>query len=159
MVKDRPTLIQPEEVSAIEAAMQPHPVVRRYRVSVKHDRIEIYKYVGPDYSTLLDVLQPLGLSRPAIVERLQVEEERYARYTPVLRFILLDPKQRLFGAERMTYLGSIDSWLELGQTGPVTKMARALISTLGTAQFLNSGELTVDYARSLVRGANTTRSD
>jgi hypothetical protein len=53
----------------------------------------------------------------------------------VLHFNLLDPKRRLFGAERMSYLGSIEGWLELGQTGPVTKLARAFIPTLGTDQF------------------------
>jgi hypothetical protein len=66
---------------------------------------------------------------------MSTKEERYARYTPVLRFILLDPTQRRFGAERMCYLGSIDDWLELGQTGPVAKLTRALIPTLGTDQF------------------------
>jgi hypothetical protein len=132
LVKDRPTLIQPEEVAAIEAAMQQHPEARRYRVAVKHDKIEIYEYVGPDYDALLDELQPLGLSRPSLAERLQAEEERYARYTPVLRFILLDPKRRLFGAERMSYQGRIDSWLELEQTGPMATLASELIPSLGT---------------------------
>ena len=135
LVKDRPSLIQPEEVAAIEAAVQQHPEARRYRVAVKHDRIEIYEQVSPDYDVLLSELGTVGLSRPDLAERLQAEQERYARYTPVLRFILLDPKQRLFGAQRMCYRGSIDDWLELGQTGPVATLARALIPTLGTDQF------------------------
>ena len=135
LVKDRPSLIQPEEVAAIEVAVQQHPEARRYRVAVKHDRIEIYEQVSPDYDVLLSELGTVGLSRPDLAERLQAEQERYARYTPVLRFILLDPKQRLFGAQRMCYLGSIDDWLELGQTGPVATLARALIPTLGTDQF------------------------
>ncbi len=135
LVKDRPSMIQPEEVAAIEAAVQQHPQASRYRVAVKHDRIEIYERVGPDYDALLGELQTVGLSSPGLAERLQAEEERYAHYTPVLRFILLDPTQRRFGAERMCYLGSIDDWLELGQTGPVAKLARALIPTLGTDQF------------------------
>jgi len=66
---------------------------------------------------------------------LRALEERHAHYTPVLRFTLLDPKQRQFGSERMCYLGSIDGWLELMQTGPVAKLAHALIPTLGTEQF------------------------
>ena len=135
LVKDRPSLIQPEEVAAIEAAVQQHPEARRYRVAVKHDRIEIYEQVSPDYDVLLSELGTVGLSRPDLAERLQAEQERYARYTPVLRFILLDPKQRLFGAQRMCYLGSIDDWLELVRTGPVATLARALIPTLGTDQF------------------------
>ena len=135
LVKDRPALIQPEELAAIEAAVQHHPEARRYRIAVKHDQIEIYEQVGPDYDALLGELHIDGLSRPGIAERLQAFQEQHARYTPVLRFILLDPTQRLFGAQRMCYLGSIDDWLELGQTGPVATLARALIPTLGTDQF------------------------
>ena len=135
LVKDRPSLIQPEEVAAIEAAVQQHPEAHRYRVAVKHDRIEIYEQVGPDYDALLDELQTVGLSSPGLAERLQAEEEHHARYTPVLRFILLDPTRRRFGAQRMCYLGSVDGWLELGQTGSVAKLARALSPTLGTDQF------------------------
>ncbi len=135
LVKDRPSLIQPEEVAAIEAAVQQHPEARRYRVSVKHDRIEIYEQVGPDYDALLGELHMVGLSRPGIAERLQAFQEQHARYTPVLRFILLDPARRQFSAERMCYRGSVDGWLELVQTGSVAKLARELIPTLGTDQF------------------------
>jgi len=135
LVKDRLSLIRPEEVAAVEAAVQQHPEVRRYRVAVKHDRIEIYELVGPDYEALLGELHMVGLASPGLAERLQAIEEQHARYAPVLRLILLDPTRRLFGAQRMCYLGSIDGWLELGQTGPVAKLARALIPTLGTDQF------------------------
>ena len=135
LAKDRPALIQPEEVAVVEAAVQLHPQARRYRVAVKGNRIEVYEQVGPDYDALLSELHMADLSSPGLAERLQAEEERYARYTPVLRFILLDPRRRQFGAQRMCYRGSVDGWLELGQTGPVATLARELIPTLGTDQF------------------------
>jgi hypothetical protein len=135
LVKERPSLIQPEEVAAIEAAVQQHPEARRYRVAVKQNRIEVYEQVGPDYNALVSELHLPGLSRPGLAEQLRALEERHAHYTPVLRFTLLDPKQRRFGVERMCYLESIDGWLELGQTGPVATLAPALIPTLGTDQF------------------------
>src|SRR5437660_6398347 len=47
LVKDRPSLIQPEELAAIETAVQQHPEARHYRVAIKQDRIEIYEKVGP----------------------------------------------------------------------------------------------------------------
>src|ERR1700676_4556935 len=84
LVKDRPSLILPEEVAAIEAAVRQHPEARRYRVAVKHNRIEIYERVGPDYDTLLDDLQIVGLSRSGPAERLQDLEEQHAQYTQVL---------------------------------------------------------------------------
>jgi hypothetical protein len=135
LVKDRHALIQPEEVEAVEAAVQEHLEARRYRVAVKGNRIEVYEQVGPDYNTLVSELHLPGLSRPGLAEELRALEERHAQYTPVLRFILLDPKQRWFGAQRMSSLGGIDDWLNLGQTGPVAKLARTLIPTLGTEQF------------------------
>jgi hypothetical protein len=135
LVKDRPALIQPEEVAAVEAAVQQHPAAHRYRVAVKANRIEVYEQVGPDYNELVSELHIPGLSRPGLAEELRALEERYARYTPVLRFTLLDPNQRRFGSERMSSLGGIDDWLELGQTGPVGKLAEALVPTLGTDAF------------------------
>ena len=135
LVKDRPPVIQPEEVEAVEAAVQQHPAAHRYRVAVKGNRIEVYEQIGPDYNELVSELHLPGLSRPGLAEELRALEERHAHYTPVLRFTLLDPKQRLFGSERMSSLGGVDDWLKLGQTGPVAELARALIPTLGTDAF------------------------
>ncbi len=136
LAKDRPSLIQPEEVAAIEAAVQRHPEAHRYRVVVKQNRIEIYERVGPDYEAVVSELRIPGLSRPGLAQELRDLEERYARYEPVLRFNLLDPAERRFGVERMCYRGSIDGWLELMLTaGPVAELARELVPTLGTDQF------------------------
>ena len=135
LVKDRPSLIQPEEVAAVEGAVKRHPEARRYRTAVKHNQIEVYEQVGPDYEALFSMLHLTGLPSPDLAERLQEVEEHYTRYTPVLRFILLDPRQRRFGAQRMCYRSSIDGWLELRQTGLVADLAHALIPTLDTDQF------------------------
>ena len=137
LVKDRPSLIQPEEVKAVEAVVQQHPEARRYRVVAKHDRIEVYENAGPDFNELFDKLQPrLGLSSTDKAGLL-AEEERFARYAPVLRFMLRDPEARIFGAERMCYLGDIDGWLMLGQTGSVAALAQRLIPVLGTDEFFD----------------------
>jgi hypothetical protein len=118
LVKDHPSLIQPEEVEAVEG-----------------NRIEVYEQIGPDYNELVSELHLPGLSRPGLAEELRALEERHAHYIPVLRFTLLDSKQRRFGSERMSSLGGINDWLELGQTGPVAELARALVPTLGTDAF------------------------
>ncbi len=135
LVKDRPPLIQPEEVAAVEEAVKQHPEARQYRVAVKRDQIEIYEQVGLDYETLVSHLQTAGLLAPGFVRQEQPRMEQYAQYTPVLCFFLLDPQQRRFGAKRMCYRSSIDGWLELHRTGSVVELAHALIPTLGTDQF------------------------
>ena len=135
LVKDRPPLIQPEEVKAVEIAVQQHPEARRYRVAAKHDRIEVYENASPDFNELFGKLQPLLALSSMDKAALQAKEERFARYAPVLRFILLDPASRLFGAERMCCLGNIDGWLRLGKAGSVVALAQVLIPTLGTEEF------------------------
>jgi hypothetical protein len=138
LTKDRPSLIQAEEVVAVEGAMQQHPEARQYRIAVKHDLIEIYEQTTPNYETLIRELGMAERVDSGLVERLQFEQERYVRYTPVLRFILLDPTQRQFGVKRMCYRGSVDGWLELRQTaGPVADLAHKLIPTLGTERFFD----------------------
>src|SRR5947199_6148941 len=90
LVKDRPSLIQPEEVAAIEVAVQQHPEARRYRVAVKGNRVEVYEQVGPDYNALVSQLHIPGLSRPGLAEELRALQEPHARLPPVLRCTLLD---------------------------------------------------------------------
>ena len=135
LIKDRPSLIQPEERAIIEDVIDEHPQETRYRVIVKDNRIEIYENAGPDFDALLDDLHIIGPSRLGLAERLQATEERYAHYAPVLRFILLDPEQRRYGAERWCYRSRVNGWLKLVHTGPLTELARTLIPTLGTDQF------------------------
>jgi len=135
LVKDHPSLIQPEEMAVIDAVIRKHPEAHRYKVYTKHNRIEIYENAVPDFDALLEDLHIDVMSRPGLVERLRDTEERHAHYAPVLRFILLDPEQRRFGAERMCYRSSVNGWLKLVQTGPLAQLARTLIPTLGTDQF------------------------
>ena len=135
LAKDRPALILPEEVAVVEDAVKQLSDARRYRVAVKHNLIEIYERVGPDYETLIPKILPSVQVSPERLKQIQAEMEPHAQYTPVLRFTLLDSERRLFGAERMCYLGDIDGWLDLFKTESVATLAHALIPTLGTEEF------------------------
>ncbi len=139
LVRDRPAQILAEEVAAVEAAVQQHPRSRNYRVNVKHDRIEVYEQVGPDAEELITALAQQGWGTPDLASRIRAERERYAQFTPVLRFILSDAEQRIFRVERMCYLGSIDDWIDVGPMGSVDHLARKMIPTLGTDAFFELG--------------------
>ncbi len=43
--------------------------------------------------------------------------DRHATYLPIFRFILVDPEQRLFTAERFCFRGRIDDWMPLLSSG------------------------------------------
>ena len=73
--------------------------------------------------------------RPDRLRDLRTEMDRWAQFTPVLRFILADAEQRTFRTERWCYLGSIDDWIDVHQQGPVERLARQWIPRLGTDAF------------------------
>ena len=132
--RERTAQILPEEVAAVEAAVKRHPKSRNYRVSVKHDRIEVYERIGPDPGELASRFA--GVSRVFQGQESAIREllEEGSRFTPVLRFILADAEQRTFRVERMHY-GGRDEWFAIRAEGPVGKLAQNLIPTLGTHRF------------------------
>jgi hypothetical protein len=132
LVKDRPLEINPEEMAAVEAALARHPKARNYRVSAKDRQLLIYERVGPDADQLVAHFGGLGLFGAGAANLLREEEDRYAQFTPVMRFTLTDPERRTFRAERWCYLGSIDDWIEIGPQGPLRVLARRFTPLLGT---------------------------
>jgi hypothetical protein len=132
LVKDRPVQIWPEELEAVEVAVQRHPKSHNYRVAVQDNRIEVYERVGLGPDELITELSKVGLLVPGRADRLLGLLEDRARFTPVLRFILEDTKQRTFHTERWCYLGSIDDWIEVGPVGPIDGLARQWVPKLGT---------------------------
>jgi hypothetical protein len=131
LVRDRPAQILPGEVAAVEAAVERHPKSRNYRVAVKRNRVEVYGQMKPAPDELIAELRKVGLLIPGQADRLREKLERRARFTPVLRFILTDTERRTFRAERRC-LGSIDDWIDVGPMGPVDRLARQMVPTLGT---------------------------
>jgi hypothetical protein len=136
LVKDRPQLILPQEIASVEAVLARHPKSRDYRVAVLKNRIVIYERLGPDMETLSAILGEFSPLPSAIVrKRLHEQLDKLARFSPVLRLILIDPEERKFTAERWSYLGDIDDWIDIGESEKLEKLARRLIPKLGTDDF------------------------
>ncbi len=139
LVKDRPALILPSELEAVETELHRHPQGARYCAAVKHDRIEIYERVGPDIEQVLGILGPLVIASHAAIDEARADLDRHAQFTPVLRFILNDAGRRIFRVERMCYLGSIDDWIDIGRRGSLDRLARRVLPALGTDEFFELG--------------------
>jgi hypothetical protein len=136
LVKDRPQLILPQEVASVEATLKRHPKGRDYRVAVQKNQIIIYERLGPDVETLSGIFGELSPLPSDIVKRLVQEQlDIMAHFGPIMRFILVDPQERTFRAERWSYFGVIDDWIDTGDSGKLDILARRLISKLGTDDF------------------------
>lgn len=69
------------------------------------------------------------------IDELRADMDRRARFTPVLRFILIDPARRTFRTDRICYLGSIDDWIDVFASGEIERLARKVLPRLGTDEF------------------------
>lgn len=58
-----------------------------------------------------------------------------SHYAPELRFTLTDEDERLYGAERWCYLGSIDGWFPLRGHSSLETIARSYLPHLGQESF------------------------
>jgi hypothetical protein len=136
LVKDRPQLILPQEIASVEAALDRHPKGRDYRVAAQKNQIVIYERLGPDVETVSAIFGKFSLLPSDIVKmRLQEELDKVARFSPILRFILIDPEVRKFTAERWSYLGNVDDWIDINESGGLNRLVRRLIPKLGIEDF------------------------
>ena len=87
LVKVHPQLILPIELASVEAAVKKHPQGHRYRAAIKKNQIVIYESQGSD---LTEIFAHIGWTAPESLG--QEFEERYAHYSPIMRFILMVSK-------------------------------------------------------------------
>jgi len=136
LVKDQPQLILPQEIASVEAVLARHPKSRDYRIALKNNQIIIYERLGPDMETLSAIFGNISaLQSDTMKMRLQEQLDKMARFSPILRIVLIDPEERKFYAERWSYFGDVDDWINIGESGKLDKLVRRLIPKLGTDNF------------------------
>jgi hypothetical protein len=137
--KVRPQFLSEQEITIVKSALQEHPQTKKYRLDIKSKEITIYEQVGPDMQEIATMLATEfgfpGLITDDFNRRMEEKHNIYTQYTPIMKFILSDRKNRLFRAERMCYLGSVDDWIDIEHNKTIEELADALIPTLGTGDF------------------------
>jgi hypothetical protein len=132
LARVRPVHIREGEKTTVEAAIQRHPKAHNYRVDVKGKEIVVYERVGPDMEDLMPMMRRLGAVSSERLQAVREVLDEGARFSPEMRFVLLDEEKRTFQTERWCYLGSIDDWIGIGRSGSLKQLARRFVPMLGT---------------------------
>lgn len=139
LVKIRPKKISEQETALVLSDLSKHPKVKNYRVDVKQKQITIYERIGPSVEELAaSAVEVFGIKldkNKELIQWLEKEESIKTQFTPVMRFILSDSKNRLFNAQRMCYMGSIDDWIYIDRIRPLKELVKRLIPALGSDEF------------------------
>jgi len=124
--RQQPKLITDEELAMVKEALKRHAEEWRYRAEVKKTTVIIYE--APDNTAGLESIALPWISKATIKEA----AIQNASYMAVMRFVLAEPEERLFLAERFCFRGSVDDWIDIG--GPTQKLSvvlKKLIKHLG----------------------------
>lgn len=123
----------------VKSAMQKHPQAKNYRIDTKSKGFKIYEQAGPDLLEIAEMLvAEFGFPGPVTKDfnrAMKEDHNIYPLYTPIKKFRLTDMKKRLFRAQRMSYLGNVDDWIDIEYDKTIEELASALIPTLGTDEF------------------------
>jgi uncharacterized protein YaeQ len=74
-------------------------------------------------------------SAPQDKERMMKMLQQQVHYSPMLQFILMDAKQRLFAVQRYCFRGSIDDWINIGLPDTLTHGVKTFVKHLGKASY------------------------
>lgn len=116
--------IDPKDLRLVQAELDRHDRLKSHRADSSGKAITVYEPLG----FLSDVFTHSTADRAAN------SPDRNCRYSPVMRFVLVDRSLREFEAQRMCYRSSIDGWLALDR-GELRDMAKKYISYVGRESF------------------------
>ena len=124
--------IQPKIITDSEKALGDKYLQRlarntRYMADVKGKVITIFESVQ-DVDLLEELFENISGSRPVDNKAIL---QQITSFMPVMRFILEEEAERKFRVERYCFLGSIDDWMDLGDSGRLEILVKKYVKHLG----------------------------
>jgi len=129
--KIAPKKITQEEVSIVENGIRELTKLRNYKIDIKGKAVTIYL---PDQE-IDDLKRCFGslsfINRSILDESLK----NILTYSPMMRFILTNEKERTFRVERAYFMDAEDDWLLLDGSNDLSKLVRKYCRNLGKDSF------------------------
>ena len=100
-------------------------------VDVKGKVITIFESVQ-DVGLLEELFENISGSRPVDNKAIL---QQITSFMPVMRFILEEEAERKFRVERYCFLGSIDDWMDLGDSDQLEPLVKKYVKHLGRESF------------------------
>jgi hypothetical protein len=126
-----PTKILKEELSVVDNSIRQYAKTKDYKIDVKGKTITIYL---PDLE--IDELRTCFDSFVFVNHSLLDESlKNILTYSPIMRFVLTDEKQREFRVERAGFADADNEWLLLEGGNDLQKLAKKYCRHLGKDSF------------------------
>lgn len=129
--KIQPKLVTDDEIAVVEEGMRRYSESKFHYIEVKINKIVIYS-TTQDVDALSEILKYSPITKDVGFDKALVSR---IRYLPMLQFVLVDDKKRLFRPERFCFLGSIDDWIIIGGAGRLENLVKTYVRHIGKESF------------------------
>ena len=135
--KVRPTEISPMEKELLCNGIRARTNLTHFIVDVDGDSLVVYvpDTLPQEAESLVERLSAIGGQMPSSIRAIAAQFVTRSRYSPMMRFSLTDPDERLFCLERWCFLGSIDNWFPLAGPTPLSILIEKYVEHLGRESF------------------------
>jgi len=128
--KKQPQMITEKEKHLVEKYLKSNKFSDSYIIDIKSEFITIYE-TNQDREGIISTFGELFPIKNINLSEAIDFFNKYATYSPVMRFILIDKKQRIFYAERFCFRSSIDDWIQIGDSASLKKLLSTYVKHLG----------------------------
>ncbi len=132
----RPSAIGRFERDLVADAVRDQAHLEHFVVDVQDDHLIIYlpDTDGRELDRLIDQLATWRMD-DQLRSAARTKMIMHSRYSPMLRFTLHDPEERLFCLERWCFRSSVDGWYFLAGPAPLTTLLKMFLRHLGKESF------------------------
>lgn len=127
------TLLKEVEIETLDSSIKECASLKPYQYKIDYNKDTMTVYLlDDDFDKVVQTINP----HYKYDEKKKIDwAKRYGVYTAMMRFRLVDEKDRVFEAERYCFLGSIDEWISIGAPGKLKPLARKYVRHLGKDSF------------------------
>jgi len=122
-----------EEINIVENIIKKYTNLTHFKIDIKGNKIIVF-LPDQDVESLKQISATYAYGN---VFKLNQILDRIITYSPMMRFILVNEEKRIFQAERMCFLGSIDDWIFLDQSDNLAQLVRKYGRHLGKESFFD----------------------
>ena len=126
-------LIEPRELRLVQAEIDRHGRLKGHRADASGQAVTVYEPFGFSSDAFTQSIADCAANLPGPRYAIRAEASE-SRYSPVMRFVLMDRGLREFEVQRMCYRSSNEGWLTLN-SGQLRDMAKKYIVYLGHESF------------------------
>ncbi len=131
--KTQTRIFTDEEINIVEKGIKNFAKLKIFKTDTKKNQIIIY-LPDQDIGALKEIFSDYLLPNDP---RLEQSLRRSLTFSPMMRFILVDERDRIFQVERMCFLGSIDDWIFLDSDNNLKRLVKQYCSHLGKESFFD----------------------